>query len=168
MTRLQAKDSQGANPVHSRLEAGGSTDAGGTRLPEEVRKDNRGSPEPTVDRVTEKQLKRLGIIPCKTCQNRRYQDQSSDPGVSMKAPTALSPAVAGVTVAAHENEHVQRERAQAAREGKEVIYQYVQLYMATCPECGRVYVAGGKTVTVAGPAKSEGNKEPGKLVNIYA
>ncbi len=155
-------------PPGVRADALGRKEAGGLLLKEDTGFSNTDQVSTLGSQATEKQLKRLGIIPCKTCQSRRYQDRSNDPGVSMKAPTYLSPAAAGVAVAAHENEHVQRERAEAQREGKEVIYQYVQFYYATCPECGRTYVAGGRTVTVTGPAKTDQEKNPGELVNIYA
>jgi len=36
----------------------------------------------------------------------------------------------------------------AYREGREVVFQSVQIHTAICPECGRVYVSGGKTTTV--------------------
>ncbi len=101
-----------------------------------------------VSEPTERMLKRLGLKECKTCKERKYQDVSSDPGVSFKTPTHISPSLAGVAVASHENEHVANERAKAEREGKEVIYQTVQIFTSVCPECGRVYVSGGKTVTL--------------------
>jgi len=174
--RYQRYSATGPGEGNTRLpeRPGSSVDATGRYEPGSQRvtdgaglgRSNQG--QAALDRATEKQLERLGIIPCKTCQSRRYQDRSNDPGVSMKAPTYLSPAAAGVAVAAHENEHVQRERAQAEREGKEVIYQYVQFYYATCPECGRTYVAGGRTVTVTGPAEQDQKKAPGELVNLYA
>ena len=85
---------------------------------------------------------------CQTCKNRRYQDQSDDPGVSYQTPTAISPDQAGAAVRAHENEHVSREQAKAAKQGREVVSQSVIIKTAICPECGRVYVAGGKTTTV--------------------
>ncbi len=85
---------------------------------------------------------------CQTCKNRKYQDDSDDPGVSFKSATKVSPGAAGAAVRGHENEHVVRERAKAAREGREVVSQSVVIKTAICPECGKSYVAGGETTTV--------------------
>ena len=108
----------------------------------------------------EKMLKQIGAKECKTCSERRYQDGSNDPGVSFKAPTYVNPAMAGAVVSAHEQEHVQREQARAKQEGREVVSQSVRLYNSKCPECGRIYVAGGETITVtaAKAAYSEASK----------
>jgi hypothetical protein len=101
--------------------------------------------------LPERVKKRLGLEPCKTCQNRRYQDASNDPGVSFKSPTVVSPQAAPALVRAHEGEHVRREQARAEGEDRRVVYQYVQLQTSICPECGRVYVSGGKAVTATAP-----------------
>jgi hypothetical protein len=85
---------------------------------------------------------------CQTCKRRKFQDVSNDPSVSFKAPTSIAPGAEACAVAAHENQHVSHERGKAMREGKEVVYQSVQIQTAVCPECGRVYVSGGKTTTV--------------------
>jgi hypothetical protein len=85
---------------------------------------------------------------CQTCKRRKFQDVSNDPSVSFKAPTSIAPGAEAYAVAAHENQHVSHERGKAMREGKEVVYQSVQIHTAVCPECGRVYVSGGKTTTV--------------------
>jgi len=108
------------------------------------RKDEAGS-------LPERVKKRLGLEPCKTCQSRRYQDVSNDPGVSFKSPTVVSPQAAPALVRAHEGEHVRREQVRAEGEDRRVVYQYVQLQTSICPECGRVYVSGGKTVTATAP-----------------
>ena len=85
---------------------------------------------------------------CETCKNRKYQDQSDDPGVSFKTASTVAKGTAGAAVRGHEQEHVVRERAKAAREGKEVVSQSVTIKTGICPECGESYVAGGETVTV--------------------
>ncbi|MEG3028983.1 MAG: hypothetical protein RR827_01125 [Oscillospiraceae bacterium] len=85
---------------------------------------------------------------CHTCKTRRYMDGSNDPGVSFKSPTSISPGASAGAVAAHENEHVTRNKAKAEEEGREVVSQTVILHTATCPECGVVYTAGGETTTV--------------------
>ena len=85
---------------------------------------------------------------CQTCARRKYQDGSDDPGVSFKTATALSPDEAATAVRGHEQEHVVREQAAAAREGRKVVSQSVTIHTDICPECGRVYVSGGETRTV--------------------
>ena len=85
---------------------------------------------------------------CQTCAGRRYQDGSNDMGVSFKTPQHISPEQSASAVAAHESEHVSRNRAQAEINNKEVVYQRVALQTDICPECGKVYVSGGTTTTV--------------------
>lgn len=91
---------------------------------------------------------------CETCKERKYQDGSDDPGVSFKTAAHIAPEQAAAKVRGHEMEHVTREQAKAAREGREVVSQSVSYKTAICPECGRVYVAGGTTRTTT-MAKSE-------------
>jgi len=104
---------------------------------------------------------------CQTCKNRRYVDSSNDSGVSFKAPGYISPESSGAVVAAHEYEHVTNSTLKASQSGKKVVSQNVQLFTGVCPECGRVYVAGGKTTTVtASSSKSEYDKSIGKGRNV--
>ncbi len=106
---------------------------------------------------------------CQTCKRRKYQDGSDDPGVSFKTPTNIAPEQAQSAVRGHENEHVVRERAKAQREDRKVVSQSVTYHNAICPECGKVYTAGGttRTVTAANSGKPEElpgiNKEKLKL-----
>lgn len=149
----------------------------GSRVQEDIvlNKGNKNSDLETkkldmARQAKEKALKRMGLKECQTCKNRRYQDVSNDPGVSMKTPTYVPPSLSGIAVTAHENQHVAHERARAEREGKKIVYQSVQLYLATCPECGRIYVAGGRTYTVSLP-KNNPNESLwplGNLVDLYA
>ncbi len=99
---------------------------------------------------------------CETCEQRRYQDGSDDPGVSFKTPTRMSPDQAAGAVRGHEQEHVVREQAKAAREDRRVVSQSVTLHTDICPECGRVYVSGGvtETVTASKPQQPEAAAEP--------
>lgn len=98
---------------------------------------------------------------CKTCKERKYQDGSNDPGVSFKTPTHVGPDQAASAVRGHELEHVVRERAKAQSEGRRVISQSVTMQTGICPECGRVYVAGGMTrTTTAADTKKEEPKDP--------
>lgn len=85
---------------------------------------------------------------CETCESRKYQDGSNDPGVSFKTATKLSPEQAASAVRSHENEHVVREQAKAEREGRKVVSQSVMLHTNICPECGEPYTSGGTTTTV--------------------
>lgn len=85
---------------------------------------------------------------CQTCKNRKYRDESDDPGVSFKSASKVAKGAAGAAVRGHEQEHVVRERAKADREGREVVSQNVVIKTAICPECGDSYVAGGETMTV--------------------
>lgn len=102
--------------------------------------------------TTEARNKRLGEG-CRTCAQRTYQDGSSDPGVSFKSPTAIRPEAAGSAVMAHEQEHVSRNQARAAREDRVVLSQSVTLHTGICSECHRSYISGGTTRTTTAAAK---------------
>ncbi len=104
---------------------------------------------------------------CKTCEERKYQDGSDDPGVSYKLPTKISADEAPAAVRSHEQEHVVRERAEAQREGRKVVSQSVTIHTAICPECGKVYVSGGttRTVTAADPKHQESNDSVSSLAD---
>lgn len=113
---------------------------------------------------------------CQTCKNRKYQDGSDDPGVSFKTAGKIAPEVSAAVVKSHENEHVVRDRAEADREGREVVSQTVRLKHGICPECGTTYVAGGVTETVT-RTKSDSrfdvgtepkHKQRGNLLNKIA
>jgi len=87
----------------------------------------------------------------------------------------VAPQAAALAVSAHESQHVQHEQMKAVREGKDVVYQSVQIKTAICPECGRVYVSGGKTTTVTmdpgeqKPVQKPTMKpEPGQLLDTLA
>lgn len=90
---------------------------------------------------------------CQTCKERKYQDGSDDPGVSFKTARHIAPEAAAATVRGHEMEHVVREQASAAREGRRVVSQSVTYHTAICPECGKAYVSGGTTRTTTAAAK---------------
>lgn len=92
---------------------------------------------------------------CQTCKERKYQDESDDPGVSFQTPTSINKEQAASAVRGHEYEHVFRERAKAEREDRRVVQQSVTLHTDICPECGEVYVSGGttRTVTKANPVE---------------
>ena len=100
----------------------------------------------TAAGVREKDI--FSLQECVTCKERRYQDRSSDGGVSMQSPTHLSPEEAGYAVRAHENEHAFREAAKAEEEGRDVVSNTIRIFTSCCPECGKTYVSGGETRTV--------------------
>lgn len=100
---------------------------------------------------------------CETCENRRYQDGSDDPGVSFKTAGKIAKNAAASTIRAHEQEHVSRNAAKAEREGREVVSSSVVLHTGICPECGDLYYAGGTTTTVtrsAGGDEQQQGSEP--------
>jgi hypothetical protein len=113
----------------------------------------------------DKSLKKMGVIDCQTCANRTYQDDSNDPGVSFKAPTRLSPSQAATAVAAHEQEHVTNERANAERDDREIVSQSVQIFMSICSECGISYVSGGLTKTTTKEATKNPATEAYQLIS---
>ncbi len=105
---------------------------------------------------------------CETCKNRRYQDGSNDPGVSFKTPTRLSPERAAFAIRAHEAEHVAHARVKALKEDQEIVSQSVSYRTGVCPECGRVYMAGGTTRTTfrSAPVVEEKPVEKGRYVDV--
>ncbi len=84
---------------------------------------------------------------CKTCKNRKYVDGSNEADVSFKAPGHISPGQSYATVMSHEQEHVSNARKKASGKNTKLLSATISLKMATCPECGRSYVAGGVTNT---------------------
>lgn len=84
---------------------------------------------------------------CQTCKNRKYKD-GSDENVSFKSAAHIAPEAARTMVAAHEAEHVSNAYTEAAQKDGKVINASVSLHTSVCPECGRVYVAGGETRTM--------------------
>lgn len=99
---------------------------------------------------------------CETCEKRKYQDGSDDPGVSFKTPTNVAPELAASAVRGHEQEHVVREQAKAQREDRKVVSQTVTYHTGICPECGRVYVSGGTTRTVTAADNRPEQPDPQK------
>ena len=121
--------------------------------------------------------RRFDSFECQTCKNRRYKDQSDDPGVSFQTASHIDPSAAYSAVRAHENEHVARNQTQAEQHGQKIAYQTVTIHRAICPECGRSYVSGGVTHTVTKADNSakytigdlDLEKDPvGSIVNVVA
>ncbi len=99
---------------------------------------------------------------CKTCSERRYQDGSSDSGVSFKTPTKLTPDQASSAVISHEKEHYTREAQAAENENKDVLVNSIRLESSICPDCGRSYISGGETTTVT---RTRPNNSPSPVTN---
>ncbi len=84
---------------------------------------------------------------CETCANRKYQDGSDENDVSFKTPMHISPSIAATVVLGHEHEHVANAYEKERNGEGEVASVTVTLHNDICPECGRVFVAGGVTHT---------------------
>jgi len=150
---------------NSRLPQPGKVSAGAdaqSQIPPEI-DGVTGKESPASDSKIDKE--RFGE--CQTCKSRKYKDVSSDPSVSFKTPTSVAPGAEAYAVAAHESQHVSHERGKAMRQGKEVVYQSVQIHTAVCPECGRVYVSGGKTTTVT-REKADAQEMVGRNLDLKA
>lgn len=106
---------------------------------------NRNKNSEETDKADKK--RRFDSFECQTCKNRRYQDDSDDSGVSFQSATRVAPSAADMAVRSHENEHVVRNRNKAEQNGMKIVSQSVTIQRAICPECGRVYTAGGVTRT---------------------
>ena len=103
---------------------------------------------------------------CLTCEARRYQDVSTDSGVSFQSPTYISPEQSFAAVRGHEMEHIRRDRASAEAQGDEVVYQQVSFSVADCPECGKMYKSGGTATTVTRSASYDDSERAG--FDMYA
>ena len=113
------------------------------------------------DQSAQKASETIGAGECKTCESRRYVDQSNDPSVSFQTPTHISPGQSASMVMSHEREHVANEQARAEREGSRIVDQSVTLTSAICPECKRMYISGGTTrTTTVSDNSSENNSAP--------
>lgn len=94
---------------------------------------------------------------CQTCKHRKYVDGSNEGDVSFKAPGHIDPGASQGVVMSHELEHVANARQEGSKPGKQLVSATVSLQYAVCPECGRVYVAGGETTTTIKTSYNESN-----------
>lgn len=97
-------------------------------------------------------------------------DRSNDPSVSFQTPTHLSPGQAAASVAAHEQEHVVHNSQKAEQEDM-VAHSTVTIAYRVCPECGRIYVAGGTTQTTYTPKQQSNDsagESSGSNINTFA
>lgn len=104
---------------------------------------------------------------CLTCKSRRYQDVSSDGGVSFQTPTHISPEASFSAVRAHEYEHIRRDRAAAEERGDEIVFQNVSFRVSTCDECGKAYKSGGTATTVSRTVSDKRPEPYGDFVDEY-
>ena len=84
---------------------------------------------------------------CETCQSRKYVDGSNENNVSFKTPGTIKPQEAYSKVSGHEREHVSNAIAKGNKPGARLVSATVSMKTGVCPECGRVYIAGGETNT---------------------
>lgn len=84
---------------------------------------------------------------CETCANRTYQDGSDENDVSFKTPSHIPQSIAATVVLGHEHEHVANAYEKERNGEGRVKSVSVRLHNDICPECGRVFVAGGVTHT---------------------
>ena len=85
---------------------------------------------------------------------------SNESDVSFKAPGHVSPEASYGAVTAHEQQHVSNAIAKGSEENKELVSASVRIKMERCPECGKVYAAGGETTTVIKTTKPTYNDTP--------
>ena len=124
---------------------------------------NRVTPVNT-DNSVDSSAKIKGVTECTTCENRMYVDGSNESDVSFKAPGHISPEQSYGKVLSHEQEHVSNAIAEGNKPGKQLLSATVSLKMATCPECGRRYVAGGLTKTTMKYTESSPYEKGRKLI----
>ena len=124
---------------------------------------NRVTPVNT-DNSVDSSAKIKGVTECTTCENRMYVDGSNESDVSFKAPGHISPEQSYGKVLSHEQEHVSNAIAEGSKPGKQLLSATVSLKMATCPECGRRYVAGGVTKTTMKYTESSPYEKNRKLI----
>ena len=101
---------------------------------------------------------------CETCASRKYQDGSDENDVSFKTPGHIDPSMSAVMVLGHEHEHVANAYEKERNGEGEVKNVTVTLHNDICPECGRVFVAGGVTHTEM--THVQANDKLGSLVDI--
>lgn len=101
---------------------------------------------------------------CETCASRKYQDGSDENDVSFKTPGHIDPDISASVVLGHEHEHVANAYEKERNGEGEVKNVTVTLHNDICPECGRVFVAGGVTHTEMTHAQEKDNL--GSVVDI--
>ncbi len=124
---------------------------------------NRVTPVYT-DNSVDSSAKIKGVTECTTCENRMYVDGSNESDVSFKTPGHISPEQSYGKVLSHEQEHVSNAIAEGNKPDKQLLSATVSLKMATCPECGRRYVAGGVTKTTMKYTESSPYEKGRKLI----
>jgi hypothetical protein len=77
---------------------------------------------------SEKAKKIMGFKECQTCKRRKLTSPSTQ-----------------------ETQHVSQNQSKTVQQGREAVYQSVQVMTGICPECGRVYVSGGASAVNPNP-----------------
>lgn len=133
----------------------------GVRRAQAVTPGTDGTAQAAVDGVRDAEKdKKVKQAECQTCKNRKYVDGSNEGDVSFKAPAHISPQMSASAVMSHEQEHVSNAIAKGNREDTQLLSVSVSLQTAVCPECGRVYTAGGVTHSTFRTSKSSENTNP--------
>lgn len=76
----------------------------------------------------------------------------------MQSATSVAPGAASGVILSHEMGHVESAEVAAQNNGSYVVSAQVQVYTEQCPECGKIFVAGGKAETVSA-SKSQGQSQ---------
>ncbi len=165
MPRTQAATpAQTATPSAQAPPAGAQTPVAAANAPAQAAPANAA----TQPQSSEKSAAIKPSTGCKTCQTRQYKDGSDDAGVSFQSASHVPAATAAISVASHEGEHVSRNSDKAQREDRVVIRKTVTFQMAFCPECHKMYVAGGTTsMTTAAASKPTANAEVTKAKDLF-
>lgn len=146
----------------------------GVGATQEIKPGTDGTAQTVADGAKDaEESKQVKQANCQTCKQRKYVDGSNESDVSFKAPAHIDPSRSAAVVMGHEQEHVANAIAEGSKEDKELLSVSVTLHTAVCPECGRVYVAGGTTHTrmrttkhIGGSDNNTGN--PLQNTNPYA
>jgi hypothetical protein len=98
---------------------------------------------------------RVHPLKCETCKRRRYicSNAETSDGKVVK----LDREEEMVRVWSHEREHARLARLKARREGREIVYIRTGIDFGYCPECGRRFVKGGRTIVRTKPLEKRSN-----------
>jgi hypothetical protein len=91
---------------------------------------------------------------CASCAARSYQCSSG------QVTSGVSSNESGSFVAAHEAEHLAKDRVEAQANDRQVVSQSMRLFTAMCAECGSTFVAGGEAKTVTASDQPAGADHP--------
>lgn len=107
-----------------------------------------------------------GAAKTKAEEKVRYQDQSSDIGVSMSYPVSMNQYQAPLAVRAHEGEHVMIARAKALMNNQNVT-TYVSIHHGYDGR-GRLITTGGTTIVKTSPQREMVSLRIGNKIDLNA